>query len=348
MPSIDAFDIAAYLQNFCGWSTKWLERRKSDNAYKLHCSGHMHGIVMAPLGDGLFFIKGKCVPETKQSCSPYCPWILLEEAGHVVSAECTCIAADGSCKHVIALLFGLADHVVTMEDRTTIGVTDAAAYWDKPRKVSRPVVAHELDIRSDMHTPDKARPSEDSGYLPLRSRTLDQRAIQKGLVKVLKDSQTAAVALYTLSDFDDSESDMSMLVEDTPLNISDLLAKHVQENLSVDHTYIHEVKELTRGQSANLMWQYQRKGRLTASNFYSAFHYRGTSTDNYIVKNFMGKYKFTSKSVECGKSQEPVARGKYIEYMASRHTSFHCSETGIFVYKDFPYLAASPDGVTEC
>lgn len=56
-------------------------------------------------------------------------------------------SADGSCKHVIALLFGLADHVVTMEDRTTIGVTDAAAYWDKPRKVSRPVVAHDLDIR---------------------------------------------------------------------------------------------------------------------------------------------------------------------------------------------------------
>lgn len=99
---------------------------------------------------------------------------------------------------------------------------------------------------------------------------------------------------------------MSMLVEDTPLNIIDLLAKHGQDNLSVDHTYIHEVKELTRGQSANLMWQYQRKGRLTASNFYSAFHYRSTSTDNYIVKNIMGKYQFTSKSVEYGKSQEPV------------------------------------------
>lgn len=183
-----------------------------------------------------------------------------------------------------------------------------------------------------MHTPDKPRPSEDSGYLPLRSRTVDQRAIEKGLVKVLKDSQTAAVALYTLSDSEDSESDLSMLVEDTPLNIIDLLAKLGQENVSVDHTYIHEVKELTRGQSANLMWQYQRKGRLTASNFYSAFHYRGTSTDNYIVKNIMGKYQFTSKSVEYGKSQEHVARGKYIEYMASRHPSFHCSETGIFVY----------------
>lgn len=34
-----------------------------------------------------------------------------------------------------------------MEDKTTIGVTDAAAYLDKPRKVGRPVVANDLDIR---------------------------------------------------------------------------------------------------------------------------------------------------------------------------------------------------------
>lgn len=43
--------------------------------------------------------------------------------------------------------FGLADHVVTMQDKTTIGVTDAAAYLDKPRKVSRHVEANDLDIR---------------------------------------------------------------------------------------------------------------------------------------------------------------------------------------------------------
>lgn len=34
--------------------------------------------------------------------------------------------------------------------------------------------------------------------------------------------------------------------------------------------------------------------------------------------------------------------------MTSHLLSFHCSETGIFVYKDYPYLAASPNGVTEC
>lgn len=82
-------------------------------------------------------------------------------------------------------------------------------------------------------------------------------SIEKGLV--LKDSQTTAVALYTLSGSEDSKSDMSMLMENTPQNIINLLAKHDQVNLTVDHIYIHEVMEQTRGQSANFMWQYQRK-----------------------------------------------------------------------------------------
>lgn len=151
-----------------------------------------------------------------------------------------------------------------------------------------------------MHTTDKPKPSEDCTVI--------------------------------MQDSEDSESDVSMLLEDTPLNIINSLAKYCQEYLSVDQTYIHEVKELTQGQSANLMWLYQRKGRLTASNFYSASHYRCTTADNYIVRIIEGKYQFTSKSVEYGKSQEPVARGRCIEYMASRHPSFHCSETGIFVY----------------
>ncbi|XP_055997434.1 uncharacterized protein LOC125669461 [Ostrea edulis] len=130
-------------------------------------------------GNDLCFIKGRCVPETRQSSEPYSPWILVENSGHIFSAECTCVAGDGSCKHVVALLFGIIDHVISMEDRSTIGVTDTAAYWDKPRKVCRPIAVNDLDIRFDMNLPDKARPSVDSGYLPLKSATLDQRAIER-------------------------------------------------------------------------------------------------------------------------------------------------------------------------
>lgn len=76
-----------------------------------------------------------------------------------------------------------------------------------------------------MYILDKLRLFEDFGYLFLRLRIVDQRVIEKGLVKVLKDSQIVVVVLYILSDFEDSESDLFMLVEDIFLNIIDLFVK---------------------------------------------------------------------------------------------------------------------------
>ena len=80
-----------------------------------------------------------------------CKNMNFQDPVHVMIIVHICIfifySGDGSCKHVVALLFGLADLIISMEDRTAIGVTDAAAYWDKPRKVCRPVTVHDLDIR---------------------------------------------------------------------------------------------------------------------------------------------------------------------------------------------------------
>lgn len=126
-------------------------------------------------------------------------------------------------------------------------------------------------------------------------------SIEKGLV--LKDSQTTAVSLYTLSGSEDSKSDMSMLMENTPLNINNLLAKHGQVNITVDHTYIHEVKELTRASQQISCGNTKGKiDRLHLIFVVLSIIEVSHSTDNYTVKNIMGKYQFTSKSVEYGKS----------------------------------------------
>lgn len=50
IPSVDTFDVTSFLQNYCGWSAERIRRRKSDNGYKLHCSGHIHDVTMAVLG----------------------------------------------------------------------------------------------------------------------------------------------------------------------------------------------------------------------------------------------------------------------------------------------------------
>ena len=51
MPTINAFDVTTFLQTWCGWSADRLQRRKSDNTYKLlHCAGHIHDVIMSTLG----------------------------------------------------------------------------------------------------------------------------------------------------------------------------------------------------------------------------------------------------------------------------------------------------------
>lgn len=148
IPAIDTFDATSFLQNYCGWSEERLRITIMDNGYKLNCSCHINDVTMAMLDEDVFYVKGKCVPETRQSSEPSIQWILVKRSGHIFSAECTSVAGDGSCKQDVALLFDIIDHVISMEDRSSNGVTDtAASYWDKRRKVCRVVPVYYLDIR---------------------------------------------------------------------------------------------------------------------------------------------------------------------------------------------------------
>ncbi|KAK3083747.1 hypothetical protein FSP39_002541 [Pinctada imbricata] len=296
----------------------------------------------------MVYVRARCVPETRQSSESYKLWVLIEKTGCIHSAECSCVAGDGSCKHVVALLYGLNEVVSKFEDRNDIGVTDVAAYWSKPKRVCRPVEVENLDIRIDTSTPLKRKPSAAAGYTPLKY--LDKPKIEKDIKKLLRDTKTNAVALYTLSDSEEDCSGDEIEIQSYPLNIIDLINRYGVEKVyeNANQSYIENVCELTKGQSDNDMWYYQRKGRLTASNFHSAIHYKGDNPDNYIVKTVLGKYHFTSEATRYGKFSEPLAREKYGAKMKQSHVSFYCKETGVFVYEKFPFIAASPDGIVNC
>lgn len=208
-------------------------------------------------------------------------------------------------------------------------------------------ICFKLSNRKDTSIPKKTKPTEECGYHPLKPESLDLKKVEKDICKLLKDNSVPSVCLYTLSDSDDSD-DISMSVESYPPNIVDLVSKYGTDNIEINDSYIDEVNKVSQGQASNVMWKYQRKGRLTASNFYSASHYRGDDTDNYIVKRCLGEAEFTSKATKYGISHEPLARKRYFDKISHDHTSFQCSQTGLFVFKDYPFLAASPDGVVKC
>ena len=74
---------------------------------------------------------------------------------------------DGSCKHVVALLFAIEDFTNRRLDKGTSVGTDKPCEWTKPRRTSVPVKVEELDYRWNKTTPKKPGPTP-KDYTPMK------------------------------------------------------------------------------------------------------------------------------------------------------------------------------------
>ncbi|CAG2212861.1 unnamed protein product [Mytilus edulis] len=122
VPSVETGDIMIYLLSTCQWSDDRLRDYKQDNGYKLYISNHI-----------------------SESADPYNTWVLMDSTGYLKSGGCTCVADDGSCKHVVALLFALSSFVSRHTDRHTLVGTDTICAWDKPKQETKPSKIAELE-----------------------------------------------------------------------------------------------------------------------------------------------------------------------------------------------------------
>ena len=124
------------------------------------------------------------------------------------------------------------------------------------------------------------------------------------------------------------------------------------------HDEISKIEEASRGQSESEVWIKQRKGRITAS----MCHMICTKV-KYIVRNPSKKQKTSPlvsqivygvqsldhiEAVKWGRDHEKDAREDFVRITSPKHNNFCLKTCGLFVHKDFPYIAASPDGITLC
>ena len=97
------------------------------------------------------------------------------------------------------------------------------------------------------------------------------------------------------------------------------------------------------------MWRAQRVGALTSTTLHKAVHYKGSDSENYIVKEIMGLSGFTGNlSTKYGEETEPIAKKLYFKEMEKRHKQFKFAGCGLFINKDNPLLRATPDGIVSC
>ena len=119
----------------------------------------------------------------------------------------------------------------------------------------------------------------------------------------------------------------------------------------------------TRGQSSNDLWHQQRTGRVTASNFHT-FHTKSQSILNRkgqngnkpvyssLVSSLLNKSDDVSHlpQIKWGNAHEKDAIKSFMSDVASQHDGGlqGFKQCGLFIKPDYPYLAASPDGLFFC
>ncbi|XP_033763165.1 uncharacterized protein LOC117344514 [Pecten maximus] len=366
IPTVEYCDILIYFMKVCGWSETRLKNYKSDSGYKLYLDHHISEVCLGaiPNSGSYMYVKASCIPETRQSATPYSTWLLIKQDGHVKSGGCTCVADDGTCKHCVALLFAMSAFCERHQDRSTEVGTDVACVWDKPKKTTTPLEIEDMDIRVNKVTP-KPKSASAENYNPtVRSECLSKRQVEKEIFTLCKGSNSVLLqALDPPSDDDDSLDDETFpptlleIAETLKGNGDDVnaLASKVNSAHSGAET-VNRIEEMTRGQADNPDWFAYRTGRVTASIFSSVMHFRfNENYDNYIVKKIMCPQPpamFSRSSgpdvLKFGKDHEPIARSLYTTQYATSHKTSSVRECGLFIDAEHPFMGASPDGVVCC
>lgn len=252
-------------------------------------------------------------------------------------------------------MFAIQDFCERHQDRNTLVGTDESCKWDQPRKKSEPSKTSEFNYG-------KQKSEKELNYTPVSKNKsqVSQRLLEKSILQLCKGTDALMLhCIEPLSDDSDTETNFetepqlftSMLRELKQDKITD--ANEIFKTLVDKHSeeYITKVENRTVGQSENEMWFEHRKGRITASISHSVLkcNMNVLKPNNYIVRSVMGTaIPFSSAATEYGQNMEKVALTQYLEIMKDGHDKFLYEDSGLFVSKSSPYLAASPDGKIKC
>ena len=117
------------------------------------------------------------------------------------------------------------------------------------------------------------------------------------------------------------------------------------ERLRVTQEEAKIISEKTADQSADVdhMWEAQRRGRITASNFGDACK-RKTNMSGLTKRIIYGKNKCTA-AMRYGNENENRAREDYLSNLRSTSPNAVVKKTGLHIPHQHPWLGASPDGL---
>ena len=382
-PEIDDGKLFSYILRTKAVDVEYIGKYKDQKAYSYWMSGFVDTVLFTkcPLGNKQMFLKGCVSPSQKLRDDPHKVWICLEGTKsecRIVTSWCTCTAGTAEvCNHVIALLYKV--NFAYKKTYTSPACTSVPQGWNRgTKKDVQPSQIKNLVFRKDKKTHEDS--AKDQGASLKLKNQFDPRKPQdrqltnervSALVTSIMESIPSACVLYSIEHTKDDG-----LPEPLPQKALTFIASDEMKGKPLEHTaplflkdcqmtkdQVARVEVETRGQSTNELWHQQRVGRVTASNFHT-FHTKAQTILNRkghsdkkpvyssLVSSLLNKSDDVSHlpQIKWGNAHEKDAIKSFMSDVASQHDGGlqGFKQCGLFIKPDYPYLAASPDGLFYC
>ncbi|KAI5721279.1 hypothetical protein M8J77_020779 [Diaphorina citri] len=258
-------------------------------------------------------VKGRITPEHRLRATPYkviC--VIDEENEEIIDARCEdCPASEGGCKHKIAFLMWI--HRRSEEPSPT----EIQSYWRKSTLSSAglaPLLLSSISKRKERE------PSCSVGERETFKKKVLEKCPNDMAANVVHRVEANTVDIHkiiqTCSTFNELENEIKN-------NLHESMILHIEKK--------------TREQSDCPLWHIVRYGRVTASKFYSVAHCK--TEDGTLLNSMLG---------EKVKSTTAMIRGSQLEdevFKLVKNKLPDMRKCGVFLNKEYPFFAASPDGL---
>ena len=327
-------DIASYLGD---------KNAVSKKAKNIYMERYMKFVRLTTGQSNTTFFKAQCFSSYKKNVS-YNIDIEIDKNA-VRRCQCECAAGTGPyarCKHVCALLFGLSQFCYDRYFRTHETCTEKLLSFNRPKRFhGSPLKAHMLNLKEAMKSKQSIfreplfdpRPVKfqkiESKYPDFFSNTIVNHAHIFPGMPILQ-----TVPLANLHGYYNDHNYLTSNPEEHCLN--ELGVVTLSDDIRT------EIEFKTRGQSQNDVWKFERTKRLQSSAFGRICKLTDRADKKNLVNSLLNPTEVFSIAINHGKLNEIAARQKFVDI-----TGKAVSDCGLFVSKDYPYLAASPDGIVD-
>jgi hypothetical protein len=247
---------------------------------------------------------------------------------------CECPAGSGSnatCKHIAAVMLVLSNFSQGQELHVANVCTDKLQSFNKPAKVynDTPLKSEQLKEEHASKLLFDPRPLE------YRNMTGYSDFVRNHLINFVASSQCDISLRYLYP-----RANIQAAEDDHDYCRLPFLQHWIVRGNTVFAESAKEIEKNTKLQHRSALWHYERRWRITASNFGSVISCTSRRNKAKLCEVLFKSSFAGNKATNHGLKYEKVAI-----QMLEKHLGMKVTSCGLFINSNYPFLGASPDGL---